>query len=122
MLESLRHQVNLPAVFIVFGAVMFLGALGLWLVRRSTGRPMREMLALLAAAFVIIAFMFPLVLFFDEWSRSPDLAIREFVKTLITIIILPIAFVVWRFFNRLSKPRRSVDSRGQNHNYHEPTT
>jgi hypothetical protein len=121
MLESLRHQFYLPAVFIALGVVLVLGALGLWLVRRSTGRPIREMLALLAAAFVIIAFMFPLVLFFDEWSRSPDLAIREFVKMVITIIILPIAFVVWRFFNRLSKPRRSV-ARGQNHNYHEPTT
>ena len=57
MLESLRHQVYLPAIFIALGIVVVFGSLGLWLVHKSTGRAIREMLALLAAAAVLISLM-----------------------------------------------------------------
>jgi hypothetical protein len=120
MLESLKHQVNFSALFIVLSVVTAVGALGLWGVHRTSGRPIREMVALLGAAFVIIAFMVPLVICFDEWLRSPDLAIREFAKTVLYLIILPIAFVVWRFFNKLSKPKCQVHSRRKTPNDHEP--
>ncbi len=122
MLESLRHQVYLPAVFIVFGIVVLFGALGLWGVHRSTGRPIREMLALLAAAFVAIGFMGPLVLFFDEWLKSDDLAIREVAKTVLYCVFLPIVFAIWWVFNRLSKHNRKVDSHRRTRHPHEPIT
>jgi hypothetical protein len=120
MLEAIKYHIHLPALFIVLGVGITIGALGLWGVHRTSGRPIREMLALLGAAFVIIVFMFSLVLVLDEWTHSHDLAIRELTKTVFYLIALPFAFVVWRFFNRLSRPRRKVNSDSRGHHYHEP--
>lgn len=114
------HPNNFLALFVVIGVVVSVSALGLWLVHLSSGRPIREMLALLAAAFVIIVLVVPLVLVFHEWSSSDDVAIRGAAHAVFALILLPVAFVVWRFFNKLSRPKREVESRDQNHNHHEP--
>ena len=79
------------------------------------------MLALLAAGFVLIAFMVPLVIYADEWLNSSDLAIHDLAKMVFTAVFLPIAFVVWRFFNRLAKPKQRANSRGKGRpHHHEP--
>jgi hypothetical protein len=122
MLESLKHNVNLPALFVVFGIVAVVGALGLWLVHRSTGRRIREMLALLGAAFLTICLMIPLMLFFDEWLKSPDLAIHQAAHTLLLWISLPIIIAIWWAFNKLSKPKRQMRSRRKTPHNHEPIT
>ncbi|MGH9637803.1 MAG: hypothetical protein ACRD72_23440, partial [Candidatus Angelobacter sp.] len=70
-------KVHLASLLAVLFVTFSIGAAGWWYVRKTTGRPIREMLALLAAAFVLIAFMFPLVLYADEWLNSPDLAIHD---------------------------------------------
>jgi ABC-type bacteriocin/lantibiotic exporter with double-glycine peptidase domain len=120
MLESLKHNVNLPALFVVLGLVASVGSLGLWAVHRSTGRRIREMLALLAAAFLTICLMIPLVIFFDEWLKSPDLAVHQLAHTLLVLIFLPIALAIWWIFNRLSKQKSQRQSRRKAPANHEP--
>ncbi len=78
MLNSLRSF--LPSLLAVLSITFSIGAAGLWYVRKTTGRPIREMLALVAAAFVLFACMFPLVLCADEWLNSPDRAIHDLAK------------------------------------------
>ena len=119
MLNSLRNA-DLPRLLAVLSVIVSIGAAGLWYVRKTTGRPIREMLALLAAAFVLIAFMFPLIVCADEWLSSPDLAIHDLAKMLFTAVFLPVAFVVWRFFNRLAKPKQRANSHGKGCHHYEP--
>ena len=114
MLNSLT---SLLAVLFVISSI---GAAGLWYVRKTTGRSIREMLALLAAAFVLIGFMFPLVLCADEWFNSPDRAIHDLAKIVLTAIFLPIAFVVRRLFSRRVKPKQKANSRRKSRYHHEP--
>jgi lysylphosphatidylglycerol synthetase-like protein (DUF2156 family) len=118
-LNSLRsvYLSNLPAIF---SAIFNVGAAGFWYVHKTTGRPIREMLALFAAAFVLVALMFPLVVYADEWLNSSDLAIHDLAKLVLTAVFLPIAFVVWRIFNRLAKPKRKANSHGKGCYHHEP--
>ena len=121
MLESLRHQVYLPAVFIALGVVLVLGALGLWLVHKSTGRSIREMLTLLAAAVVLISLMMVPIAIFHKQMDSPDRDTRRIMNFLMHWGTVLVAFAVWWVFNRLWKPRRKVHSRRQIPNDHEPT-
>ncbi|HZD09220.1 MAG TPA: hypothetical protein VE176_13280 [Candidatus Limnocylindrales bacterium] len=119
MLNSLRN-VHLPTLLAIVFVIFSIGAAGLRYFRKAKGRPIREILALLASAFVLIAFMFPLVLCADEWLNSPDLAIHDLAKIVLTAAFLPIAFIVWRFFNRLAKPKQKANSRGKSRHHHEP--
>jgi di/tricarboxylate transporter len=119
MLNSLRN-VYLPTLLAILSVIFSIGAAGLWYFRKAKGRPIREILALLAAAFVLIAFMFPLVLCADEWLSSPDVAIHDLAKIVLTAVLLPIAFVVWRLFNRLAKPKQKANSHRKGRYYHEP--
>ena len=113
---------SLTSLLAVFFVISNIGAAGLWYVRKTTGRSIREMLALLAAAFVLIVFMFPLIVCADEWLNSPDLAIHDFAKITLTAVLLPIAFVIWRFFNRLAKPKQKTTSHGKCRYHPEPIT
>ena len=120
MLNSLR-SVNLPTLVALLSAVFGIGWVGLWFVRKTTGRTIREMLALLAAGFVLIAFMAPLVIYTDDWLNSPDRAIHDLVKMLLTTVFLALALVVSQLFNRLAKPRQRANSRGKGrHHHYEP--
>lgn len=119
MLNSLRN-VYLPNLLAVLSVIFSIGAAGLWYVHKITGRSIREMLALLAAAFVLIAFMFPLVVCADEWLNSSDLAIHDLAKIGLTAMLLPIAFFIWQFFNRLVKPKQRANFRGKGRHHHEP--
>jgi hypothetical protein len=114
------RSVYLSNLLVIFSVIFSVGAVGLWHVRKATGRPIREMLALFAAAFVLIALMFPLVIYADEWLNSSDLAIHDLAKLVLTAVFLPIAFVVWRFFKRLAKPKRKANSHGKGRYHHEP--
>ena len=114
------RSIYLPNLLAVISVTFSIGAAGLWYVRKTTGRPIREMLALFAAAFVLVALMFPLVIYADEWLNSSDLAIHDLAKIVLTAVCLPIAFVVWRFFNRLAKPKRKANSHGKGRYHHEP--
>jgi hypothetical protein len=119
MLNNLR-SVHLPSLVAILSFILSIGAAGLWYVRKITGRPIREMLALLAAAFVLIAFMFPLVVCADEWLSSPDLAIHDLAKIVLMAVLLPIAFFIWRFFNRLAQPKHKANSHGKGRYHDEP--
>jgi hypothetical protein len=119
MLNSLRNVYS-PGLLAALSAVFSIGAAGLWYLLKTTGHSIRDVLALLAAAFVLIAFMLPLVVFADEWLSSPDLAIRGLAKMALTAVLLPIAFCIWHFFNRLAKPRRKANSYGKRRYHHEP--
>lgn len=114
------RSVYLPTLIGLLSAIFGIGWVGLWYVRKTTGRPIREMLALLAAGLVLVAFMVPLVIYADEWLNSPDLAIHDLAKMVLTAVFLAIAFFVWQFFNRLAKPKRKANSRGKGRHHHEP--
>ena len=120
MLESLKYYVNMPALFIVLGLVVGIGALGLWAVHRSTGRPIREMLTLLAGAFALITLMLVAIIALHGWMDSPDFNARRNVNVLMRWGMLPVAWLIWWVFNRLSKPKRGLRSRQKTPQNHEP--
>ena len=119
MLNSLR-SVYLSNLLVIFSVIFSIGAAGLWYVHKTTGRRIRDLLALLAAGFVLTAFMFPLVIYADEWLNSSDRAIHDLAKMALRAVFLPIAFVICRFFNRLAKPKRKANSHGKCRYHHEP--
>jgi positive regulator of sigma E activity len=51
---------------------------------------------------------------------SPDLAIHDLAKIVLTAIFLPIAFVVRRLFSRRVKPKQKANSRRKSRYHHEP--
>ena len=58
MLEALRNS-DVQIVAIFFGSVLLAMVLGLWYVGKKTGRPMRDMLGLLAAAITLVFLFMP---------------------------------------------------------------
>jgi len=106
MLDALRYQVNWPALFIMLAFLFVSGIVGLWYVRKTTGRSIREMLALLAGAIVFILLMAPSILIFDGWLNSPDKSIRHTTIQLLTLAYLPVGALVWWTFNKVAKSRR----------------
>src|ERR1700704_4042831 len=106
MLDSLKYQVNLPALFIMVAFLLVSGTAGLWFVRKTTGRSVREMLALLAGAIALILLMVPSIFIFDGWLNSPDWSVRHTIVRLLTLAYLPVALLVWWAFNRVAKSRR----------------
>jgi hypothetical protein len=122
MLENLRNQINLTALLIILGGLLIFGTAGLWYVRKTTGRPIREMLALLGGALALISLMGISFALLHGWMESPDLNARRNADFLMRWGMLPVAFMVWWIFNRLSKSRRKAHSRRQTPNDHEPIT
>jgi uncharacterized metal-binding protein len=120
MLENLRNQINLTALLAILSGLLIFGTAGLWYIRKTTGRPIREMLALLAGAVVLIGLMGVSFAVLHGWMESPDLNARRNADFLMRWGMLPVAFVVWWVFNRLSKSRRKAHSRRQTPNDHEP--
>jgi hypothetical protein len=113
MLEALRSEVNLPALFVMLAFLFGAGTAGLWYVRKTTGRSVREMLALLAAAVVLISLMMVSFVAFHGWLDSPDGNTRRIANRLLRWGMLPVAVVVWWLFNNLAKakgPRNHLDS------------
>jgi Na+(H+)/acetate symporter ActP len=119
MFENLRNQINLAALLIILSSILVFGAAGLWFVRKTTGRPIREMLALLVGALVLISLMGISFAFLHGWMESPDSNARRNADFLMRWGMLPVAFVVWWIFNRLSKPKRQM-RRGKTPANHEP--
>jgi hypothetical protein len=95
MLENLRNQINLTALLIILSGLLVFGAAGLWFVRKTTGRPIREMLALLGGALVLISMMGISFAFLHGWMESPDSNARRNADFLMRWGMLPVAFVVW---------------------------
>jgi NADH:ubiquinone oxidoreductase subunit 6 (subunit J) len=98
--------VNWPALFIMLAFLFVSGTVGLWFVRKTTGRSIREMLALLAGAIVFILLMAPSILIFDGWLNASDKTTRHIMTQLLTLAYLPVAVLVWWTFNKLAKSRR----------------
>jgi hypothetical protein len=46
MLDNLKYQVNLAALFITLSVLFVCTTVGFWYVRKTTGRSIREMLTL----------------------------------------------------------------------------
>jgi len=70
------------------------GLVGLWYVRKTTGRPLREMLSLLGGAVVFILLMLPSIVIFRHTANS-----------LLALSYLPVALLVWWAFNKIAKPK-----------------
>jgi Na+(H+)/acetate symporter ActP len=107
MLDTLRYQINVPALFTMLAFLFVSGIIGLWFVRKTTGRSIREMLALLAGAIVFIFLMTPSIFIFDGWLNSPDKGIRHTTIQLLTLAYLPLGVLVWWTFNKVGKSRRT---------------
>jgi hypothetical protein len=93
-------------MFIMLAFLLVAGTVGLWCVRKTTGRSIREMLALLAGAIVFILLMAPSILIFDGWLNASDKTTRHIMTQLLTLAYLPVAVLVWWTFNKLVKSRR----------------
>jgi Na+(H+)/acetate symporter ActP len=106
MLDALRYQVNWPALFIMLAFLLVTGAVGLWFVRKTTGRSIREMLALLAGSVVFIILMVPSIFIFDGWLNSPDKSVRHITIQILTLVYLPVGLLVWWTFNKVAKSKR----------------
>ena len=71
MLQALRNsEVQFVAIFL--GCVLLVLVLGLWYVAKTTGRPLRDMLGVLAAAITLVLLLMPLVKFLSPGWDSPD--------------------------------------------------
>jgi len=86
---------------------------GLWGVHKTTGRPYREMLSLLAGAVVLIGFMVLGFAVFSKWIFSPDPRTSHLADRLFAWVYLPIAAFIWWVFNRLAKRHRKQHTSGR---------
>jgi Na+(H+)/acetate symporter ActP len=111
MLDRLRNEVYLPGMLIVLAFFLASGTVGLWYVRKTTGRPLREMLSLLVGAVVFILLMLPSFFIFHGWLESPDGGTRHTAARLLSLAYIPVALLVWWAFNKLAKPKRAKSQR-----------
>jgi hypothetical protein len=115
MIEVLKNP-DVLAVVIFLGCILAVLVLGCWYISRKTGRPMRDMLSVLAAGITLVILSFPIVVFFDKhgWD-SPDRTTRSLVGWAGRGVFLVLALAVWWIFNKLvkspSSPRKARSRR-----------
>jgi uncharacterized protein YqgC (DUF456 family) len=111
MLENLRYAVDIPALLIalsLFGAV---GAAGLWFVHRTTGRPYRDMMAVLCGAIVLILLFVPIGILFK--SYGPASIQRWLLRRAEYALSFGAALLVWWAFNRWGSAGSRFSARGR---------
>jgi hypothetical protein len=70
--------------FLIFFCLLFIGGgIGLWYVRKTTGRSMRDMLAVLGAGVTFILLMGASSVFFRPWLKSPDRHTRRVAEDIV---------------------------------------
>lgn len=103
MFESFRNNVDIPALLIFLGFLLIVGVPGLWYVKKTTGRSIRDMLALLGGAVILILLMMPAVVFFYQPANSQGRRTDRLAEDIVVMAYLPVALLVWWAFNKLAK-------------------
>lgn len=101
-------------VLSLFGVV---GAGGLWLVHRTTGRPYRDMVALLLGGVVLVIIALPVVLLFYSYGPLP-VAQQWLVHEVQTFIFLAFAILACWALNRWGKRGSRPGGRGRHKRSH----
>jgi UDP-N-acetylmuramyl pentapeptide phosphotransferase/UDP-N-acetylglucosamine-1-phosphate transferase len=116
MAEAVRSNVNVPGLLVFLGFLVVVGVYGLWDVRKTSGRSLRD-LAVLAAAITLIVLMVAPMLFFREQMESPDIGTRKLTQYILVAVYLPIAVAITWAFNKLAKRnlRRKKHEGGNSH-------
>ena len=115
MFESVINAVDLRAVAIFAGFLLVVFVPGLWYVKKTTGRPWRDMLASLSAGFVLVLLFVPVAFLFQDPLHSPDRHTRGLAYNILSVLFGVLAVVIWWAFNMLAK-RRSTLKRREHHN------
>jgi hypothetical protein len=105
MFETLRNYTDIMPLLIVLSFLLIAGTVGLWYVRKTTGRPMRDMLAVLGAGLTLILLMLPAIVFFRAWLDSPDRHTRRLAEDIFVIAFGIVAVAISWAFNKLAKNR-----------------
>jgi len=100
MFERLR-LIDQRALLIFLACLVPVVAAGLWLVKKTTGRPMRDLLALLAGGCILV------VLVEIALALFPGLKGRQDSHNIAFFVFTALALFVWHIFNRLGKHHRS---------------
>ena len=113
MLENLENYVDIQSLVVLLAFLAAAGAVGLWYVHRTTRRSYRDMLAVLAGAVVLIAFMMAGMIFFHDWLNSPDRHMRRMnERFFVFLYMLPVAVLIWWALNRIGALKRTLRKTG----------
>jgi len=107
MLQTLRSNVDLTALSIVLSFFLVVGGVGVWYVRKTTGRPLKDMLAVLGGGIALAALCFSL------HSIEPASLKKRTVTNIGFWIFVALAPLVWWAFNKLARPA-STKARSRN--------
>jgi nitrate reductase gamma subunit len=105
MFEDLINAVDLRAVAIFAGFLLVVLVPGLWYVNKTTGRSMRDMLAVLGAGVVFILLMMPAIILFHDRLNSPNRRARRLADDVFVAAYTLVAIVLSWAFNKLAKQR-----------------
>jgi nitrate reductase gamma subunit len=114
MSESLRNAVDIRAVAIFAGFLLLVDVPGLWYVKKTTGRPWRDMLAVLGAGIALILLMVPPIILFSDRLNSPNRRARRLAENIFVAAFVVIAMIISWAFNKLAKHRSSAKKRERN--------
>jgi protein-S-isoprenylcysteine O-methyltransferase Ste14 len=106
MFESFS-AVDIRDAAILTGFLLVVFVPGLWYVKKTTGRPRRDMLAVLGAGIVLILFLIPAVVLFHHQLKSPDRHARRLAENIFMVVFAVVAIVISWAFNNLAKQRSS---------------
>jgi hypothetical protein len=104
MFETLRNYTEITPLLIFLGFLLVVGSVGLWYVKKTTGRPMRDLLVVLVAGFVLVILFTPIIVLEsrEPWRRHPSIVSY--------LVFSALALLVWWAFNKLAR-RRSKRAR-----------
>jgi hypothetical protein len=106
--QTLQKQFDLMALAIFLGCLLVVIAAGLWYVRKTTGRPMRDMLAVFTAGIILVALMLSFVALEPKsWSGRRHASPAEY------LIFVALALSLTWIFNKIAKRKSKKQSRHQ---------
>jgi amino acid permease len=108
---------DLIPLAIVLGVLVVVLVPGLCYVRKTTGRSLHDMLAVLGGAITLILLMMLPLIFFRDQIDSPNRSIRSLTEKILIAVYLPIAVVITWGFNKLAKHHSKLAKR-EHKNHH----
>jgi hypothetical protein len=97
MVEFLKNSDVLP-IGIFLGCLLAVLVLGCWYIAKTTGRPLRDMLAVLAGGIAIVSVTVPLAIL----DYTPG---QRHSSPMNYLIFVAITLLVWWSFNKLARGR-----------------
>ncbi len=107
-MENLRYSINWDALAITLAFCSLVVAVIAWFARKA-GRPVRDVLALVATALVLILVLMPIVVAFDGDFASPE--VKWFFHQMEFLAVTLIAYLLWWAGNKFSHRARARSAR-----------